>query len=215
MDFTNAFFNISKWGHEFTLYLLILLSITSIAFILERWFFLKKILAKSKIAQTNIDSIIQTGELKELENLAYDKSSLEGEITSYTLKHIKRNSQKGISELFSAFIMGKKQSLDKRLSFLASVGSNAPFIGLLGTVFGIMDAFKELAKSQGDASGVMLGISKALLATAVGLIVAIPAVVAFNFFKTRVSEICNNLTSLQDLFIAYGHNYEKLQDKQS
>ncbi|MBE8221551.1 MAG: MotA/TolQ/ExbB proton channel family protein [Bdellovibrionales bacterium] len=215
MDFTNAFFNIAKWGHEITLYLLILLSIASIAFILERWFFLKNILLKSKVAKSNINSIIQTGELKSLENLAYDKSSLEGEITSYTLSYIKKNSKKGISELFSAFIQDKKQLLDKRLSFLASVGSNAPFIGLLGTVFGIMDAFKELAKSQGDASGVMLGISKALLATAVGLIVAIPAVIAFNFFKARVGEICSNLHNLQDLFVAYGHNYESLQDKQS
>lgn len=215
MDFTNAFFNIAKWGHEITLYLLILLSIISIAFILERWFFLKNILAKSKVAKTNLAGIIQTGELKDIENLAYDKSSLEGEITSYALKYIKKNSTKGISELFAAFIQDKKQGLDKRLSFLASVGSNAPFIGLLGTVFGIMDAFKELAKSQGDASGVMLGISKALLATAVGLIVAIPAVIAFNFFKARVSHICSNLHNLQDLFIAYGYNYEKLQEKQS
>lgn len=214
MDFTNAFFNIAKWGHEITLYLLVLLSVLSVAFILERWFFLKNILAKSKIAKTNLNSIIQTGELKDLENLAYDKSSLEGEVTSYTLQYIKKNSRKGISELFSAFIQDKKQLLDKRLSFLASVGANAPFIGLLGTVFGIMDAFKELAKSQGDASGVMLGISKALLATAVGLIVAIPAVIAFNFFKSRVGEICSNLTNLQELFIAYGHNYESLQDKQ-
>lgn len=215
MDFTNAFFNMAKWGHEVTLYLLVLLSVISIAFILERWFFLKNILIKSKIAQNNLNSIIQTGELKDLENLAYDKSSLEGEITSYTLKYIKKNSRKGISQLFSAFIQEKRQLLNKRLSFLASIGSNAPFIGLLGTVFGIMDAFKELAKSQGDASGVMLGISKALLATAVGLIVAIPAVIAFNFFKSRVTQICSHLTNLQELFIAYGHNYEKLQDKQS
>lgn len=213
MDFTNAFFNIAKWGHEFTLYLLVLLSVVSLAFIFERWFYLKNILAKSLVAKININNIIQSGELKELENLAYDQSSLEGEVTSYTLKYIKKNSKKGISELFSAFIQNRKQDLDKRLSLLASIGSNAPFIGLLGTVFGIMDAFKELAKSQGDASGVMLGISKALLATAVGLIVAIPAVVAFNFFKSKVNQICSNLHNLQDLFIAYGHNHEHLPDK--
>jgi biopolymer transport protein ExbB len=71
--------------------------------------------------------------------------------------------------------------------FLGTLGNNAPFIGLFGTVLGIIKAFHDLAGGQaGGPSVVMAGISEALVATAVGLIVAIPAVVAFNIFSRRV-----------------------------
>jgi biopolymer transport protein ExbB len=81
----------------------------------------------------------------------------------------------------------EKLRLERRLAFLGTLGSNAPFIGLFGTVLGIIKAFHDLAGSQsGGPSVVMAGISEALVATAVGLMVAIPAVVAFNYFNRRV-----------------------------
>jgi biopolymer transport protein ExbB len=81
----------------------------------------------------------------------------------------------------------ERMRLERNLAFLATLGSNAPFIGLFGTVLGIIKAFHDLAGNQaGGPSVVMAGISEALVATAVGLIVAIPAVVAFNYFNRRV-----------------------------
>jgi biopolymer transport protein ExbB len=85
--------------------------------------------------------------------------------------------------------------LERHLAFLATLGSNGPFIGLFGTVLGIIKAFHDLASGQlsGGASVVMTGISEALVATAIGLMVAIPAVVAFNYFsrciKVRMAEV--------------------------
>ena len=84
--------------------------------------------------------------------------------------------------------------LERNLAFLATLGSNGPFIGLFGTVLGIIKAFHDLASSQaGGASTVMSGISEALVTTAVGLLVAIPAVVALNYFsrcvKVRLAEV--------------------------
>jgi biopolymer transport protein ExbB len=77
--------------------------------------------------------------------------------------------------------------LERHLGFLATLGSNAPFIGLFGTVLGIIKAFHDLAGNQGGGPSVVMGgISEALVATAVGLMVAIPAVVAFNYFNRRV-----------------------------
>ena len=80
--------------------------------------------------------------------------------------------------------------LERRLPFLATLGSNGPFVGLFGTVLGIIKAFHNLAATAGTAgagaSTVMAGISEALVATAIGLLVAIPAVVAFNYFSRRV-----------------------------
>ena len=81
----------------------------------------------------------------------------------------------------------EKLRLERNLAFLATLGSNAPFVGLFGTVLGIIKAFHDLAANQaGGPSVVMAGISEALVATAVGLMVAIPAVAAFNYFNRRV-----------------------------
>src|SRR4029450_12485562 len=75
---------------------------------------------------------------------------------------------------------------EKRLNFLATLASNAPYIGLFGTVLGIVRSFRDLAANMAEASAaVMAGIDEALIATAVGLLVAIPAVIAFNVFKGR------------------------------
>ena len=78
--------------------------------------------------------------------------------------------------------------LERHLGILGTLGNNAPFIGLFGTVLGIIKAFADLAQQPGrrGAAAVMAGISEALVATAVGLLVAIPAVVAFNIFQGRV-----------------------------
>jgi biopolymer transport protein ExbB len=80
--------------------------------------------------------------------------------------------------------------LERNLTFLASVGSNAPFIGLFGTVLGIIRAFADLAGNlDGGADVVMAGISEALVATAVGIFVAVPAVVAYNAFQRQVDKL--------------------------
>lgn len=78
--------------------------------------------------------------------------------------------------------------LEKRLGILATFGNNAPFIGLFGTVLGIINAFHSLSKegSEFGVNAVMGGISEALVATAVGLFVAIPSVIAYNYFVRKI-----------------------------
>lgn len=83
-----------------------------------------------------------------------------------------------------------KLSLEKRLGILATFGNNAPFIGLFGTVLGIIQAFHDLGRaSEFGVRVVMAGISEALVATALGLFVAIPSVIAYNYFVRRVKKI--------------------------
>ena len=72
-----------------------------------------------------------------------------------------------------------------------------------------MDAFRSLALSQGDATAVMIGISKALVATAVGLLVAIPAVVAYNAFQKQVKSIFQNLEGVKDICLAYAKTHKE------
>jgi biopolymer transport protein ExbB len=85
---------------------------------------------------------------------------------------------------------GLRVTLESNLTFLASVGSNAPFIGLFGTVLGIIRAFHDLVgNASGGADVVMAGISEALVATAVGIFVAIPALAAYNGFLRKVDQL--------------------------
>jgi biopolymer transport protein ExbB len=200
---TDKFFAIAQFGHEITLWVLISLSVFSLAFILERIFTLSKARSESNKVGLRIRDILQTNNLAELEDLAKDRNSLEGRALSYAIRHIKEKGNEGLEELFSSYAQMEKPFLEKHLNFLATVGSNAPFIGLLGTVFGIMDAFKELAHTQPDQPAVMLGISKALIATAVGLMVAIPAVISYNYFQRQVRGMMGSLESVKDLCLAY------------
>jgi biopolymer transport protein ExbB len=102
--------------------------------------------------------------------------------------------------------------LEKRLAFLGTLGNNAPFIGLLGTVIGIVAAFDELSKvKMAAASGatqlapeaVMARISEALVATAIGILIAIPAVAAFNAFQRIVRGTLANTDALGHLLLAH------------
>jgi biopolymer transport protein ExbB len=108
----------------------------------------------------------------------------------------------------------ERRRLESRLLFLGTVGNNAPFVGLLGTVIGVVGAFEELGKPQAmngamaAASAlaperVMGTIAEALVATAVGLIVAIPAVLAFNALTARVNGLLNDAETLGHVLLAH------------
>ena len=92
-------------------------------------------------------------------------------------------------------------NLESQLSFLGSVASVSPYVGLFGTVWGIMHAFTGLASlEQVTLATVAPGIAEALVATAIGLFAAIPAVVAYNRFATRIDRIANKLDTFSDEF---------------
>jgi biopolymer transport protein ExbB len=203
MNMTDNFFAIAQVAHVVTLWLLIFLSVLSLAFILERFFTITRVKNESQRISERLRDILQSNKLSELEDIAKDRKSLEGRALSYGLRHVHEKGLNGLEEIFSCYALNERPILEKYLGFLATVGSNAPFIGLLGTVFGIMDAFRGMAQSQGDANAVMIGISKALVATAVGLMVAIPAVIAYNYFQKQVKGILQNLESVKELCLAY------------
>lgn len=200
---TDKFFAIAQVSHEVTLWLLVILSVLSLAFILERFFTLSRVRRESQKVQERVREVLQSNNLSELEEMSRDKQALESRALAYGLRHVREKGVNGLEEIFSSFAAIERPALDRHLGFLATVGSNAPFIGLLGTVFGVMDAFQALADSQGDTKAVMIGISKALVATAVGLMVAIPAVIAYNYFQKQVKGIMLNLQSVKDLCLAY------------
>jgi len=112
-------------------------------------------------------------------------------------------------EAMAAESIAQKRLLEQRFSFLATLGANAPFIGLFGTVVGILQAFDALGKatvSAGNAMApqtVMSSISEALVATAIGLAVAIPAVFAYNMFERRVRAALDDAEIISLELLAY------------
>jgi len=118
-----------------------------------------------------------------------------------------------VEEIAMASIIREKQRYERAISILGTVGSNAPFIGLLGTVIGVILAFAELGRNpKGGLEVVGPGISEALVATAVGLLVAIPAVVLFNWFKALLKKRLNDTDFLCRLVIAQLKRTDKVID---
>jgi len=109
-----------------------------------------------------------------------------------------------MEKVFEAQESIEKRGLEQGLSFLGTVGANAPFLGLTGTVIGILVAFDRFAASGGKGStDVMVAISGALVATALGLMVAIPAVVFYNMLRNRSKEILEQSREVQALILAH------------
>ncbi|RJG22386.1 protein TolQ [Massilia cavernae] len=107
----------------------------------------------------------------------------------------------GARRAMRASFQRELDALDSHLNFLASVGSVSPYIGLLGTVWGIMNAFRGLANvQQATLAAVAPGIAEALIATAIGLFAAIPAVVAYNRFTHDIDRLANRFESFVEEF---------------
>lgn len=200
---TDKFFAIADLGHEATLFILVILSILSLAFILERYFALSAVEKENQALTKDLQEAVGSKTFAEVEELNKNRDSFIGKAFDNGIRHSKANGADGLEEVFDSYSLSERGRLEKRLNFLATVGSNAPFIGLLGTVFGIMDAFRGLSTSQGDISAVMAGISQALVATAVGLLVAIPAVVAYNYFQRKVKAIMQSLEAAKNICLVY------------
>lgn len=192
--------NITLSGAEWVLYLLLLLSVFSVAIMIEKI----AILRMRQIDRRRFDEIIKmlSGQQRGavITELEKGRSSFE-RIFSYTMKNGDESVKR--EEALSIAIARERFNLERRLAYLGTLGNNAPFIGLFGTVLGIIKAFHDLSMNQqGGAAAVMAGISEALVATAVGLFVAIPAVVAYNYFTRWIKRIITDSeTAVKEAFL--------------
>ncbi len=131
-----------------------------------------------------------------------DDATLAGRVVRTGLANQSLNAD-ALEKVFDVQESAEKRELEKGLSFLGTVGSNAPFLGLTGTVIGILVAFERFAASGGKGSTeVMVAISQALIATAVGLMVAIPAVVFFNILKQKSKALLETSREVRGLIVA-------------
>ncbi|MBX3041356.1 MAG: MotA/TolQ/ExbB proton channel family protein [Bdellovibrionaceae bacterium] len=202
--FAEKVFAVAHVADQAVLIILLMMSVLSVGMIFERFFALRKVSSQSALVRQRIKVALQSNSVEDFEEIARDPSSLEGKAASYALRHMRESGSKGVEEIFNTFALSERPDLEKFLTFLATVGSNAPYIGLFGTVLGIMKAFQDLAAApEAGQQTVMAGISIALIATATGLFVAIPAVIFYNYYSKKVKGILQSLESVKELCLAY------------
>lgn len=202
----------TNFGAAWVMWLLLGLSVVSVAIMLERaWFYWSMRDDLVALAKTLRDHL-RRGDLKAAREAMEASPSAEAAVVVAGLMEADRG-PKAAEEAMSGAAALQRMKLEKRLVYLGTLGNNAPFIGLFGTVIGIVQAFDILGKvtDQAATSGtmapqaVMSSIAEALVATAIGLGVAIPAVAAFNSFQRVIKSKLANTEALARVLLAYLH----------
>ena len=185
MNLTQKFLAFTLLGANWVLWLLVALSVISVAIMLERLVFL----SSSKLPEellADLKKRLASGDLGGAKELLSGRTGIEARVGQEGLAALGAGAG-AAAEAMTGARTRERLHLERNLAILGTLGNNAPFIGLFGTVLGIIKAFHDLSQNQGGgATVVMAGISEALVATAIGLLVAIPAVMAFNYFQRRV-----------------------------
>ena len=189
------------------LYLMIALSVISVAIMLERAFFFTSVRENIERLASELAARLNANDVGAARELVRASKSAEAAIVAAGLQQLERGADAAQEAMASATAI-QRMRLERRLAFLGTLGNNAPFIGLLGTVIGIVQAFEKLQNSgmgggNGPATDVMGAIAEALVATAIGLIVAIPAVAAFNYFNRRIRATLSNSEALTHILLAH------------
>ncbi len=180
-------------GSQWVMWLLVILSIVSVAIIIERALALRSLRTDlTGLRRSLVEGLVDGGFVKARALMIGCRHPAALVALRGLSRPESETTPKGAEEAMFAESVAQKRTLERRFSFLATLGANAPFIGLFGTVVGILQAFDALGHSAvGSASAlapqaVMSSISEALVATAIGLGVAIPAVVAYNSLEKVV-----------------------------
>lgn len=187
---------------EWVLWLLLGLSLLSVGIMVERVLFLYQHRVDTELIRTRLTKLLEAGDFSGAARFLERFDSLETNVTLFGLRQYRKGPE-AVEDLISGAQSMELKRYQKRLGFLATIGSNAPFIGLFGTVLGVIKAFADLGSDLGSAGGELMdGISEALVATGVGLLVAIPAVIAYNAFAARVKELTANTSLLSRSLLA-------------
>jgi biopolymer transport protein ExbB/TolQ len=185
------------------LYLLIGLSVLSIGVIIERWWFFRRRRDNLEKLTDGVRKALARGDLAEARKLLAASPSIEAEIIGEAMGWYTEGVD-AVEQILVKATRVRRKKFEAGLLFLGTLGNNAPFIGLFGTVLGIVTAFRELGGNQmGAAMGnVMSGIAEALLATAVGILVALPAVIYYNVFQKKGADVEEGAAALGNVVIA-------------
>jgi biopolymer transport protein ExbB len=209
MNISEHMLAFTNLGSGWVLWLLVFLSVLSVAVMVERALAMAGRLNDFDAVSEKLRAALVQGDSKAARDLLGAPRCPEVRVALVGLDELPRGSTAAVEAMASARSR-ERLSLEKHLGILGTLGNNAPFIGLFGTVLGIIKAFADLAKNQGGgAAVVMAGIAEALVATAVGLLVALPAVVAFNIFQGRIRRTMGRVDALAHMVLTGARDQDK------
>ena len=183
MDIQQKLTGFAMMGATWIMWLLVALSVGGVAVALERAIYLIRTSENVRKLKQQILGLLRAGDVAEARAQLARSPSHVASIIAAGLEDTEDGTASAEERMNGATQLAKLR-MEKRLAFLGTLGSNAPFIGLLGTVIGIIRAFAELNGAAGKVTaGLMSEVGEALVATAIGILVALPAIAFFNFFQ--------------------------------
>ncbi len=201
-----AFLQFAELGAEWVMWLMIALGFVMVVLFVERLrLYLVTRVDAPGIARKLVE-FLEKGEVDEARKLVKAGMAMEERVLADALEAYEKGAH-SVDQILQSSLARERQRYERFLSYFGTLGNNAPFIGLFGTVIGIIVAFKELgANPKGGLEVVGPGIAEALVATAVGLLVAIPAVVAYNVFRVSLKTRLGNVDFLGRIVLSQlGH----------
>jgi biopolymer transport protein ExbB/TolQ len=199
---------VASTGATAVLYLLLALSVFSVGVVIERWWYFRRRKLNPAEVGDAVEKSLRAHDVDGARKVLGQSRSVEAEVMNDALAYY-ADGPDSLQEIVQKGIRQRRKTFESGLLFLGTLGSNSPFVGLFGTVLGVVAAFKELgaasataATTGGGMGNVMSGIAEALIATAVGILVAIPAVIAYNLFQKKCNDIEENTGALANQVLA-------------
>jgi biopolymer transport protein ExbB len=205
MDLTDKFLQFALLGANWVLWVLVLMSVASVAIMVERWLFYRGFHGRDPGLAKPLADALGDGAIDQARGLVTGGTS-PGARMVFAMLDARRRTHDALAARLAAARPAEQIRLERNLAFLGTVGANAPFIGLFGTVLEILRVFHLLGE-QGvqtgeEAKEIMSGISEALVATAIGLLVAIPAAIVYNAFQRKVKRLMGEADALANMSLA-------------
>lgn len=209
MNLTQSFVDFALLGAEWVMWLLIVLSIVSIAIMVDRALWFRGKDGDTAAARAELAKAGDAAARAALAKRWRASAAIPLHVAATGLEALDGGPASAAEAMHGERARWRRDA-DKNLIVLGTLGNNVPFVGLFGTVLGVIKAFDDLkAATTGSETAVMAGIAEALTATAIGLLVAIPAVVAYNYFSRRLKVLLGGADELAHAVLSglYGREH--------
>jgi biopolymer transport protein ExbB len=203
MDIQERLTAFAMLGAGWVMWLLVGLSVVCLTIVLERSWYLFSSRDDLIAIRAELRKLLGAGDLEAARKRLKSSKAYEAQVIHAAMEGVDQGPA-AVEEQLTAETALAKARMERGLAFLGTVGNNAPFVGLLGTVIGVIRAFHELNQSQGQVTnGLMAEVGEALVATAIGLLVALPAVAFFNLFQRLIKTRLTWTATLGHELLAY------------
>lgn len=203
MDIQERLTAFALLGATWVMWLLVGLSVVSVGIILERAYYYLSSSDDFRRLREDLLPLFKKGDMAAVLARLEQSRSFEAKVLEAGVQRAD-SGPASAEEAMTGASQQAKLSMERNLAFLGTMGNNAPFVGLLGTVIGIIGAFHELNKTQGALSDMLMAeVGEALVATAIGILVALPAVAFFNFFQRVIKARLSQADSLSHELLAH------------